>query len=103
VTPQDLIRIIEEDLAHAADSLVWHGRPLKSCLQVPRRIRVLNSHNNDEAEELWFVFEEGPNPGEGYKVVYDEDVNMFGLAVNGIKEPVLIGLYGGFMETLNSM
>jgi hypothetical protein len=103
VTPQNLARIIEDDLAHAGPDFVWYGRPLGECLQVPIKIRILNSHNNDAAEELWFVFEEGPKPGEGFKVVYDEGASMFGLAVNGIKEPVLIGLYGGFVETLNAM
>ena len=103
MTPKDLTRLIAEDLARAGPGFVWHGRPLVEWLQEPKRSRFLNSHNNDEAEELWLVFEEGPEPGEGYKVVYDEELNMFGLAVNGFTEPVLIGYYGGFVETLNSM
>ncbi len=103
MTPKDLTRIIEEELARAGPGFVWHGRALGECLQEPKKLRFLNSHNNDEAKELWLVFEEGPEPGEGYKVVYDEDLSLFGLAVNGITDPVLIGLYGGFVETLNSM
>jgi len=103
VTPQDVVRIIEEDLTRGGATLVWLGRPLRECLQVPVRRRFLNSHSNNEPEDLWFVFEEGPNSGEGYKVVYDEDLGEFGLAVQGVTEPVLIGYYGGFVETLNSM
>ncbi len=103
MVPQELTRIIEDDIVHAGAAFVWTGRPLRECLQEPKKAIFLNSHNNNEAEELWFVFEEGPEPGEGYKVVYDEELNLFGLAVNGIAEPVLVGLYGGFIETLNSM
>ncbi len=103
MTPEDITLIIENDLVRAGSNLVWGGRPLRECLQVPTKRRFLNSHNNDVVEECWLVLEEGPEPGEGYKVVYHEQENMFGLAVNGIVEPVLIGLYGGFVETLNSM
>ncbi len=103
MTPQDLIHLIERDTALNQSKLSWHGRPFQQCLQEPRKVRVLNSHSNNDPEELWLVFEEGPNPGEGYKVVYDETLGIFGLAVAGTPEPVLIGLYGGFVETLNSM
>ena len=103
MTPLELTRIIEDDIKRAGSAFTWQGRSLSECLREPSKQRFLNSHNNDEPEELWFVFEEGPQPSEGYKVVYDEELEMFGLAVNGITEPVLIGLYGGFVETLNSM
>lgn len=103
MTSQEIIRLIEEDLKNAGSRFVWSGRPLVECLLDPKKQRFLNSHQNNAPEELWLVFEEGPKSGEGYKVVYDEDLKMFGLAVNGISEPVLLGLYGGFVETLNSM
>ena len=103
VTPQQLTRLIEEDLKQAGTAFVWHGRSLSKCLQEPEKRRFLNSHADNTPEDLWLVFEEGPTPGEGYMVVYDESSNEFGLAVQGITDPVVIGLYGGFVETLNSM
>jgi len=65
--------------------------------------RFLNGHADDAPEDLWLVFEEGPTPGEGYMVVYDDGLNEFGLAVQGTTDPVVIGFYGGFVETLKSM
>jgi hypothetical protein len=103
MTPQALLQLIGDEIKNSNEPIFWPGRPIPECLLEPKRQRFLNSHNNDEPEELWLVFEEGPNPGEGYKMVYDEELNLFGLAVEGEKEPVLIGFYGNFLETLNSM
>jgi hypothetical protein len=103
MTPQELTVLIEADLDRAGPSFPWHGRPLRDCLLKPAKRRFLNSHADDAPEEFWLVFEEGPNPGEGYMVVYDEGLNEFGLAVQGNTDPVVIGIYGGFVETLNSM
>jgi hypothetical protein len=103
MTPQELTRLIEEELALAGAGFVWHGRSLRECLREPAKRRFLNSHANNAPEDLWLVFEEGPTSGEGYMVVYDEGLNEFGLAVHGTTDPVLIGIYGGFVETLNSM
>jgi len=36
-------------------------------------------------------------------VVYDDGLNEFDLVVHGTTDPVVIGFYGGFVETLNSM
>jgi hypothetical protein len=93
MTPQELAQLIEDDIASNQDALSWRGRPFRECLQEPKKVRVLNSHNNNEPEDLWLVFEEVPNAVEGYKVVYDESLGEFGLAVAGITEPVLIGIY----------
>jgi hypothetical protein len=103
VTPQQLTHLIQEDLKQAGTAFVWHGRPLDECLQKPEKRRFLNSHADNAPEDLWLVFEEGPTPGHGYMVVYDESLNEFGLAVQGTPDPVVIGIYGSFLETLNSM
>ncbi len=103
MTPAELVRLIEADLARAGTAFTWGGRPLSQCLQKPAKRRFLNSRDDDAPEELWLVFEEGPEPGEGYMVVYDEQSDEFGLAVQGSADPVVIGFYGGFVETLNSM
>lgn len=56
-----------------------------------------------EKIELWVVFKEAPEPGQGYKAVYSENERLFGLAVSGRERDVFIGFYGGFVDTLNSM
>ena len=98
---RELSRLIENDLA--THKLVWHGRPIDQCLVEPVEITCLNSHASNQPERYWLVFEEGPNPGQGYKVVYDEELCEFGLAVAGEVEPIIIGIYGSFVETLHSM
>ena len=103
MTPQELTSLIEADLDRAGSGLAWHGRPLRDCLLKPAKRRFLNSRTDDAPEDLWLVFEEGPNPGEGYMVVFYDGLNEFGLAVQGVTDPVVIGIYGGFVETLNSM
>ena len=95
--------MIDEDLRTAGSRLAWQGRPIEECLLKPKKAQFFSSIQDEEPEDLWLVFEEGPNPGEGYKVVYDEALRMFGLATNGINKPVIVGFYGGFVETLNSM
>ncbi len=103
MTPQELTDIIDAELESASDPPGWRGRPLRECLLKPEKHCFLNSHNGNEPENLWLVFEEGPKSGEGYKIVYDEELNLFGLAVDGTHDSVLMGLYGSFLETLNSM
>ena len=103
MTPQELSCLIEDDLARAGTGFAWPGRPINQCLQKPEKRRFLNSRSDDAPEDFWLVFEEGPGPGEGYMVVYDEELQEFGLAVQGTADPVVIGFYGGFVETLNSM
>ena len=103
MTPQELTSLIEADLERAGSGFVWHGRPLRDCLLKLAKRCFLNGRTNDAPEDLWLVFEEGPNPGEGYMVVYDDGLNEFGLVVHGDTDLVVIGIYGGFVETLNSM
>lgn len=103
MTSDEISRIIAEDLRSASTQLAWYGRPLEECLLTPRRMPFFSSLQDEEPEDLWLVFEERPTPGEGYRVVFDEDLRMFGLATSGADKPVLIGLYGSFVETLNSM
>jgi hypothetical protein len=99
----ELSRIIELDLACNASTLSWHGRPVAECLCPPERQVFLDSFNNNEPLHLWLVFNESLNTEEGYKVVYAENEELFGLAVPGTDTPVFIGIYGSFVETLNSM
>jgi hypothetical protein len=103
VTSSELSQLIAIDLAAHQGQMIWGGRPLDRCLVKPTKIVCLNSHAENQPENYWLVFEEAPSPGEGYKVVYDEELREFGLAVAGVVEPVVIGIYGGFVDTLNSM
>lgn len=103
MTPEAIARIIEGDIANAGADLLWGGRPLHECLRVPTKLRHVDSHRNEDAGEFWLVFEECSEPGRGYTVVYDEDLNQFGLGLKDQNELMFLGFYGGFVKTLNSM
>jgi hypothetical protein len=52
---------------------------------------------------LWLVLEENPEDCSGYKIVYGEQVEMFGLAVASGSRDVFIGYYGSFLDTYRGM
>ena len=82
-----------------------HGVDLKRCLVVPPMKRVYeDSFKEGETIELWLVLEEIPESKSGYKVIFDEESGMFGLATSGRRaNDVFIGFYGTFLETLEGM
>lgn len=60
----------------------------------------------DQVIEAWLVLEEDPINRDAYKIVFDERSGLFGLASQGSPSdpyPVLCGLYGDFLNTLESM
>jgi hypothetical protein len=89
----------------------YHGVDLSRCLVPPRRMQVINrSVRNgvceDSTETAWLVLEEEPGRKNGYKIVFSEQIGMFGLATRGFESdahPVLCGYYGDFPTTLEAM
>ena len=82
-----------------------HGVNLQKCLIAPPVKRVYeDSFKEGEALEMWLVLEEIPEDKTGYKIVFDEESGMFGLAISGKHDnDVFIGFYGTFLETLEGM
>ena len=99
----ELSSIIERDLSANEHSLAWGGRPIRECLVEPEQKQFSDSFNGNRPVQLWLVFEEDPVARRAYKVVYSEEDSLFGLAVAGQGRDVLIGFYGGFVETLQAM
>jgi hypothetical protein len=54
---------------------------------------------NRKQIKLWLVLEEDPLEKNGYKIVYDDREDLFGLACDG----VFIGFGGNFINTLEGM
>ncbi len=86
-----------------------HRVDLKRCL-LPEPVMSLfqvMSRNPDQSRiiNLWLVLEEDPDTHYGYKIVYDEQENMFGLASKdqGENIPIYLGPYGSFINTLEGM
>jgi hypothetical protein len=69
----------------------------------PEKRTYINGMNGEKIE-LWLVLEEDPKERKGYKIIFDETQGIFGLATTQQGGPdVFIGIYGTFMETLESM
>ena len=65
----------------------------------PRYEEYIDMDNNKIM--LWTVFE---SDDLGYKIVYSEKNEEFGLAMISMEdEKIFLGIYGGFVETLSSM
>ena len=80
-----------------------HGCNLKDCLVEPIKMNF-NGFNPDDKFELWLVLEEDPISKDGYKIVYDEEEDSFGLAIiDQADVHVFIGLYGSFPDTFDRM
>ena len=79
-----------------------HGVNLQKCLIQPLKQKYL-SFDKKETYELWTVLEEIPD-GSGYKIVYDEKEDLFGLGLLTDKNELInIGFYGDFLTTLEAM
>ncbi|HEY4786070.1 MAG TPA: hypothetical protein VIH57_08470 [Bacteroidales bacterium] len=100
---QDIKLIIQEELKENPDLSNAHGVELDSCLIEPIKQTYLDSFNDNKEIQLWTVLEETED-GDGYKIVYDLEDNMFGLGMKSDKnELIFIGYYGTFAETLRGM
>ena len=67
---------------------------------------VLGATIRDSSETVWLVLEQRPAEKDGYKIIFNEERGIFGLAYGGLPDdqfPVLCGYYGDFPETLASM
>lgn len=71
----------------------------------PRRIGVVFTDGTAESiEEMWLVTDLIGGDQPGYRIVYDDALSTFGLVSPGRDgRPVLIGLYGGFAETVRGL
>ena len=89
--------ISEIDLGTNSDGINW-----KECLIKPIEQKYF-SFDKSEVYDLWTVFEELPD-GSGFKIVYDEKEEKFGLGVLTLKnELILLWLKGDFEATFNAI
>jgi hypothetical protein len=108
---EDVKALIERHIAGRWDESNLHGVNLRASLVPPVTVpvifrRVIDGRIEDETIQVWLVLEEDPKAKDGYKIVFDETRNMFGLASKGFpKDPhlVLDGLYGDFWTTFQGM
>lgn len=100
----EVSKIIEREIRGERSRTNAHGVDLERCLVEPTRRIYENSFKQSETLELWLVLEEIPEDESGYKIVFDENSRMFGLAVDGFGEyDAFLGFYGTFLDALDSM
>ena len=87
----------------ASHRVQWHGAPLESCLVEPTRRPYADGSDEGETSEPWLVFEERPETKDGYKIVYDDDMDQFGLATPSKTKDVFLGYHGTFVSALEGM
>jgi hypothetical protein len=106
MTPQEILAIIQHEVAEQWSRTNGYGCDQYRCLVAPVKGRFRNAVNQDAIEivELWIVLEEDPITKAGYKIVFDEDTNEFGLATSGFSgDDSYLGPYGDFWTTFDSM
>jgi hypothetical protein len=83
---------------------------LKKCLVTPPiRKTYADSFRKEQTLDLWLVLEEKLGTKSGYQIIFDDQKQMFGLAIWGRESEkeafhdIFIGYYGTFLETLDGM
>ncbi|MBE7528511.1 MAG: hypothetical protein HND44_12335 [Chloroflexi bacterium] len=103
---EEVAELIQSEIRtqkHEIDNLGWEWQ---TNLVPPRRVSFgYDPYDSNAAIELWVVFVEIlENCRTGYTIVYDEEVNKFGLATSGHgNQPFFLGYYGSFLDTLKAM
>lgn len=105
-----LKRYIRQDLQSVDTLNNLHGIDLQNIQQhlVDPTLKDYYNDFQNKVEKHWVVLDEDPkNPKDGYQIIYSEEHDEFGLAVktSNTKPNVgtLVGWYGSFVSTLNSM
>ena len=103
MTSEDVRRLIEAEVGRDWDRENAHGCTVRRCLVEPEK-RSFSDELNDDTVDLWLVLEEDPEGRTGYKVVYDDVNESFGLAYPGFDgSPSFLGLYGSFLRAYDAM
>jgi len=103
MTSAEIEELIKTELQVEPDLTDVGGLDLTKCLIKPIRQKYKNANDSLDIYELWTVLEETED-GNGYKIYFDDDSKIFGLAIKSDKDELIdIGGYGSFLKTLYSM
>jgi hypothetical protein len=111
MTAVDIEQVVRDSIGGTWDRTNLHGVDLRKTLVAPRAINLIartvrGGTVEDEVIDAWLVLVEGPDSGEGYRIVADSTGSKFGLASKGFPEDrhlVLCGWYGDFMSAFEGM
>ncbi len=103
MTAEEIKSLISNELTAEPDPKNVFGLDLTICLIEPTKQKYKSANDSTDTYELWTVLEENEDKS-GYKIYFDEETNIFGLAINSSKDELIdIGGYGTFLRTLYSM
>lgn len=103
MTAIEIKEIINKELQAESGHTKVFDLDLTKCLIEPVKQKYKDSNDASDIYELWTVLEEQEDKN-GYKIYFDEETNMFGLAIQSDKGQLIdIGNYGNFLKTLYSM
>lgn len=103
MTAEEIRRIISNELTAEPDIKNVFGLDLTKCLIEPQKQKYKNANDSTDMYDLWTVLEENEHKS-GYKIYFDEETKMSGLAINSDKDELIdIGGYGTFLMTQYSM
>ena len=112
LTAADVSELIVREIAAVGED--WLSSPENNphrldfarCLIKPERVVCRNtfpSFRGGKSFQAWLVLEENPDGDDGYCIIFDEEVGMFGLAGGTRREPAFIGWHGSFLDTVLGM
>jgi hypothetical protein len=109
VTAADVSKLISDEVAAVGEDWLTrpennpHGLDLSRCLIKPERVVCTHGFEAGNLFEAWLVLEEIPDDNDGYRIIFEEELGRFGLACGTRREPVFIGWYGSFLNTVQGM
>ena len=103
MTSQEVKTIVENEIKGFEDFSIFPGIDLEKCLINPKLQKYKSGFKESGCFNLWTVLEETED-GEGYKIIYDEDNNSFGVGMKSDEnELIYMGTYSAFFEVLKEM
>jgi hypothetical protein len=104
MTANEVREKVEREISGNWDRPNPHGVDLRRSVLTPELKDYEDSSHEGSQLALWLVLEEHPGTDSGYKIVYDDRRDQYGLAITGQhRRDVFIGYYGTFLETLYAM
>jgi hypothetical protein len=104
MSPSQVRQIIENEIKNNWTHSNAHGVDLRTNLLSPERKTFLDPMDNSKKIDLWLVLEENLETCGGYKIVFDEERNEFGLATRDQHgRDLFLGFYGTFIEAFDAM
>lgn len=101
---EEVRRRVENEIGDDWQRTNAHGCEFRRCLVKPALVECSRNSDGSEAVEVWVVLKENPDSDIGYRVVYCEKDDGFGLATKLVGNiDWYMGSYGTFIKAYDAM